>query len=116
MSVESTRRANAQKHNDEQAAIAQSHRDRIRRELQPGESLIAYCHDTALCDCEPVPSCWVRRGLKAPLDIIVVGRNRRDGYDRCLLCGEKWTIREYRWTPAYVLSVGSRSADEQEAA
>lgn len=53
-----------------------------------------YTVDCALCSCAGT--------LHAPsgLMCIPVGRDRSAMSDRCLECGETWTVREYRWQPA----------------
>jgi hypothetical protein len=63
--------------------------------LTPTERLVRYYStDCALCSCKG------ERHAPSGLMCIKVGRDRRAGTDRCLTCGEAWTVREYRWQPA----------------
>jgi hypothetical protein len=60
-----------------------------------------YCHDVALCDCEPTHSF---HGVPC----ILVVRDR--GFDRCAWCGLMWTTKEYRADESFVLGYWSEVA------
>lgn len=63
--------------------------------LRATERLVKfYAADCALCSCP-----GTTHGATG-LPCIRVGRDRAAGADRCLECGESWTVREYRWQTA----------------
>lgn len=93
-----TRLANATKWRDKLAAERAEVKARLRAAVLPGETMIPYCHDMALCLCEPMSGTRIT-SHNIPVPVIAVGRNRSRGYDRCLSCGAAWTLREYKWKP-----------------
>lgn len=85
-----------------------SDRAELYANADPGETVITYCHDTAMCECTPLDHRLLTCTVPSSLDCIVVGRNEQRRTDHCLTCGAVWTLREYRFTPSRLLKPGKR--------
>lgn len=60
-----------------------------------------YCHDCAMCDCEPVAKF---HGVPC-IEVV-----REPGRDRCVSCGLMWTTKEYRSDECVVLGYWTEKA------